>query len=196
MLPLGFPLATVSEGSPRWEFVGVSPVPLPVLPEHSAVLTLGAPVATVALPLPPAHPPRLPPSLQFRFPSENSVESIQKVMKSPTGGAASPTSSWAPSLPPRAAAAVPRAWRAPVPPRAQLPGVLTLPRPRWPIQLGFGRSSGGGLVLSRTSPGKEGAEEAWLGAGEGQNLQPKVPRGTVSSPPVQCGLDQFGRLQQ
>lgn len=129
------------------------------------------------------------------FPLKNSAASLQKVMKSPTGGAASPTSGWAPSLPPRAAAAVPRAWRAPVPPRAQLPGVLTLPRPLWPIQLGFGRSSGR-LVLSCTSASKEGAEEAWLGAGEGQDLQPKVPRGSVSSPPVQCGRDQFGRLQQ
>lgn len=60
--------------------------------------------------------------------------------------------------------------------------------------LGFGRTKV--LVFSCTLQSKEGAEEAWLGAGEGQNLQPRVPRGPVSSPPVQRGLDQFGRLQQ
>lgn len=99
-----------------------------------------------------------------------------------------------PSLPEFEDAAVPKVWRAQVPPRAQLPEVLTLQRPCYPIQLRFGRTNV--LVLSCTLQSKEGAEEAWLEAGEGQNLQPKVPRGTVSSPPVQCGLDQFGRLQQ
>lgn len=59
-----FPLAAVAEGSPRWEFVGFSPIPLPAMPERSAILKPRAPVASVA------HPPRLPPSLQFRFPSE------------------------------------------------------------------------------------------------------------------------------
>lgn len=184
-----FPLAAVAEGSPRWEFSGF-------LPSHSQRCQSAQPSSSRE----PRWPLWLIPlgcrlACNLGFPLKNSAASLQKVMKSPTGGAASPTSGWAPSLPPRAAAAVPRAWRAPVPPRAQLPGVLTLPRPLWPIQLGFGRSSGR-LVLSCTSASKEGAEEAWLGAGEGQDLQPKVPRGSVSSPPVQCGRDQFGRLQQ
>lgn len=170
---------------------------------HLAVLPARAFVATLTLPLTSNRTPGLLCSLQFRRPLKSWLESVWKVMKSPAVGEDNyclccmshlHLGSFPPSLPGFEDAAVPKVWRAQVPPRAQLPEVLTLQRPCSPIQLRLGRTNV--LVLSCTLQSKEGAEEAWLGAGEGQKLQPKVPRGTVSSPPVQRGLDQFGRLQQ
>lgn len=91
-----------------------------------------------------------------------------------------------PSLPGFEDAAVSKGGRAQVPPRAQFPEVLTLQRLCWPIQLRFGRTNV--LVLTCTLQSKEGAEEAWLEAGEGQNLQPKKSH-AAPSPPLWFNAD-------